>query len=85
MSFRRPAGQSAEKHIRQLFQLILGAKVNDKYVYSYKPMYGGRWTTYLSKMNDRFLKVIDDNPEFITENNVDVDILRKMFNEIGKK
>jgi len=29
MSLRRPAGQSAEKHIRQLFQLILGAKVTD--------------------------------------------------------
>lgn len=29
MSLNRPAGRSAEKHIRQLFQLILGAKVTD--------------------------------------------------------
>lgn len=67
-----------------LLRIMFGAKVDKKDVYSYKSMYGGRWTTYLNKLNDRFLKIIDI-PEQIEENVVDVDILIAMYEKIGKK
>jgi hypothetical protein len=67
-----------------LLRIMFGGKVNSKDVYSYKSMCGGRFSTYLNQMNDRFLKIID-NPEHIEENVVDVDLLRKMYKKIGKK
>jgi hypothetical protein len=68
-----------------ILKVVLGAKVDKNNVYSYKPMYGGRWTTYLNQMNDRFLKIIDDNPEYIEENLVDVDLLISIYEKSGKK
>ena len=37
---------------------MFGGKVNETDVYSYKPMYGGRWTTSLNDLNDRYLVII---------------------------
>ena len=66
-----------------LLRIMFGGKVKKEDVYSYKSMYGGRWSTYLNNLNDRFLKIID-NPEYIEENVVDVDILIKMFRKCQK-
>lgn len=67
-----------------MIRLLLNAKVKREDVYSYKSMYGGRWTTNLSDRNDRHLKIID-NPDYIKENVVDVDILIKLYEESIKK
>lgn len=67
-----------------LLRIMFGANVNKNDVYSYKPMYGGRWSTHLNNLNDRFLKIIE-NPIEIEENVVDVDLLIKIYNRINNK
>jgi hypothetical protein len=66
-------------------RVMFGDKVDEKDVYSYKSMYGGRWTTYLNDMNDRYMLEIIKTPEYITENVVDVNLLMTMYEKIGKK
>ena len=60
-------------------QMMLGVKniPRDK-VESFKPMKGGRWSIYLSTRNDRVLQVLKNPPKY---NNLDVDLVRKLYNE----
>lgn len=66
-----------------LLRLMFGGKVKKEDVYSYKSMYGGRWSTSLNDLNDRFLKIISQE-ELIEENAIDKDILIKMYNNLKK-
>ena len=47
-----------------LYAITLYAEQYAKDVYSYKPMYGGRWSTYLNDMNDRYMLKIIENTDF---------------------
>lgn len=68
-----------------MLRIMFGGKVKNENVYSYKSMYGTRFTTYLSDLNDRcWLSIITD-PQRLEANVVDVDLLRKMYETIGKK
>jgi hypothetical protein len=68
-----------------MLKIMFGGKVKKEDVYNYKSMYGTRFTTYLSDLNDRdYLSVIKD-PQRLEANVIDVDLLRKMYEKIGKK
>lgn len=62
-------------------RMLLGdKKVTKEEVYDYKPMWGGRWTTYLSEVNNRDLRVIND-PKILSGNCVDRDLVRTIYDE----
>lgn len=44
----------------------------------YKPMTTNRWSGYLSSRNDRYMKILPTMPEY---NNMDSDLVRKLWNE----
>lgn len=68
-----------------MLRIMFGGKVKEEDVYSYKSMHGTRFTTYLSDLNDReYLRIITD-PQLLEANVIDVDLLRKMYEKIGKK
>lgn len=66
-----------------LLRILFGGKVSESKIYSYKPMYGGRWSTSLSELNDRYLAIITE-PKLIEENNLDKDLLISMYKKIKK-
>lgn len=66
-------------------RMMLGDKKYSKEeIYSYKPMTGGRFTTYLNALTDRHVEVITD-PKLIEANVVEVDLVRKIYEELNSK
>jgi len=61
-----------------LLKIMFGGKVDEKDVYSYKPMTGWRWSTYLNGLNNRDLQIIK-NSDLLRANVLDVDLLKKMY------
>ena len=60
-------------------QMLFGKKgIPRERVENYKSMKGGRWSGYLNKRNDRNMRIHDKN---YTENVVDVDMVRFLYNE----
>ena len=60
-------------------QMLFGVKgIPRERIESYKSMRGGRWSGYLNKRNDRNMRIHDKN---YTENVVDVDFARLIYNE----
>lgn len=68
-----------------LLRIMFGAKVNEDDIYSYKSMSGTRFTSYLSDLNDREWMYIITDPVRLEANVIDVDLLRKMYEKIGKR
>lgn len=68
-----------------MLRIMFGGNVNPFDVYGYKSMYGTRFTSYLSDLNDREWMSIIKDPIRLEANVVDVDLLRKMYVKIGKK
>jgi len=67
-----------------LLRIMFGGKVSKEEVYSYKSMTGTRWTAYLNDLNDRSSLQIEKDPLRLEFNVIDVDLLRKMYETIGK-
>jgi len=60
-------------------QMLFGVKgIPRERIESYKSMQGGRWSGYLNKRNDRGMKLHTKN---YTENVIDVDLARFLYNE----
>jgi len=60
-------------------QMLFGKKgIPRERIESYVSMRGGRWSGYLNKRNDRNMRIHDKN---YTENVVDVDLARFLYNE----
>jgi hypothetical protein len=68
-----------------MLRIMFGGKVKKEDVYSYKSMSGTRFTSYLSDLNDRCWMSIIKDPQRLEANVIDVDLLRKMYEKIGKK
>ena len=62
-------------------KLLTNNEVSSNDVYSYKSMTGTRWTTILNNVNDRDVRIITD-PIYLTDNVIDVDIIRNLYNKI---
>ena len=60
-----------------LLKIMFGGRVSKEKVYSYRPMSGWRWSTYLNELNDRDCYIVT-KPELLQANVLDVDLLRKM-------
>lgn len=65
-----------------LLRIMFGGKVTEEEVLSYKPMTGGRWSTYLNDLNDRDVHIVT-KPEYLEANVLDVDLLKKMYAEFA--